>query len=100
MWGDLVGDGLVPSRIQRRCVADPSARRDLVIDRPDQVWCADDAVDIVGSRWQVPFTEGPESIGVHLNSALGLSNEPEPPHTSTLDSAIASVPRSAENGQE
>ena len=39
----------------------------------------DNAVDIVGFRRQVPFIEGPESIGVHLNSALGLSNEPGPP---------------------
>ena len=37
------------------------------------------AVDIVGLRRQVSFIEGFGSIGVHLVSALGLSNEPGPP---------------------
>ena len=42
----------------------------------------DDAVDIVTRRRQAPFTEGVKSIGVHFISALGLSNEVGPPHTS------------------
>ena len=42
----------------------------------------DDAVDILGFCRQVPFIEGSTSIGVHLNSALGLSNEPGPPQAS------------------